>query len=1361
MKLITAVCTAALVAISAEVSAQEWVSVGPEHTSVRVLVVRAGGDVLLGSPAGLLRSTDGGTTWTRFGSDLPAGLVTAVVSPSSHPPTLYVAVEDRGIYKTTNNGVSWSQVGPGLMASSSGLGTVRRLVIDPGNTQTLYAMGTDSLFKSTDGGVSWSGLTAASVQFDLAIDPQATQNLYTVVFGGLSSNVLTKSTDGGQTRSAVAAFSMSAQLVVIDPVNPAIVYVIDPGCGFAGCVSIQKSVTGGTAFSPITTSSTFPSEPVVSLAIDPQNHEILYAGTSCDDTACKVYKSLNGGTTWSGAVTHVTRGALEVLAIDPQSSTVYAGGACATSGSNGIGPCGGMAKSTNAGGSWSEVPSTGVFNAHITSTVPHPTIPTIVYAGARSIGVFKSANRGATWTPINTGLTDLETTALAVEEVSPHRVYVATHAGVFRNGGDGGGGFTVLNTGLETAGPIRALAPHKTDAGVMYACGDVGRGLYRLTGTTWSLIRTESCSLVAMDPGNPQTVYIASAPDYRVLRSTDGGTTFPADLGSPIPGAVGPLTFVTSLAIDPTNTTVLWATGHRSEGSSSGYGVFRSADAGATWTRLGGPGVHVAGVAPRVVMDPIDSSRVYFVELDAGLYILTEAGQRWTPLRHVTHGGLAQWRSPSTLVALAGGPLRLLLGTTNYSMLLMDPAAPPAGVPTCAYQPSYRGGFSFLAAGGSASVTVTAPDGCSWGRAPSFFDSSMFESTFNPWTRSGTSTLSFTVLPNRTASQGNWLFIAGHYLALTRAAPGCSFWLTQPQQTFPSSGGSGGVSVLTSAGCHWTGGTTSSWVTPWVAGALPVIQTGSNSFYYTVDPNPSTSSRVATVDVAGQTLTVTQAGAPAGQLTLDKTRVFFGAVTSESGIVTQTAPQSVRITQTGSTPIAWAVTPTQPWLKVSPSTGVGSATLTISVDPAGPALTTSGTVIGHIAMSFLAQNTPVPIEVYLTILPDGVTPGPFGTVDTPTDHRTGVTGAIPMTGWVLDEVEVARVMICRAAVGAEVAPIDPNCGGAAQIFVGFGVFIDGARPDVAAAYPTHPFSTRAGWGFMLLTNVLPNQGNGTYQFTIWAQDRDGHSIVLGTRTMTCANASATLPFGNIDTPTQGGVATGSSYVNFGWVLTPLPKTIPTDGSTIQVLVDGVSVGTADYNHARPDIQAVFPGYNNTNGAVGFRILDTTALTNGLHTISWTVTDDQGATEGIGSRFFTVSNGVAAATSAATAAQPDLEALVLETTPLNARTGWDLTAAYHSYEPDSSGRVVVRTEEVGRVEVELGPGQYTGYLRSGSNLESLPVGSQIDAVTGVFTWAPVAGFIGRYEFIFVRTNDGRAVSRRDVGVVLQPKGRGPV
>jgi Tol biopolymer transport system component len=490
-------------------------------------------------------------------------------------------------------------------------------------------------------------------------------------------------------------------------------------------------------------------------------------------------------------------------------------------------------------------------------------------------------------------------------------------------------------------------------------------------------------------------------------------------------------------------------------------------------------------------------------------------------------------------------------------------------------------------------------------------------------------------------------------------------------------------------------------------------------------------------------------------LSTDKSTLSFTAVTNGGTFVSQTGPQTVRLTQHRDAPIGWTAMSSQPWLQVTPTSGTGSSTLSVSVTPTN-GLPSSGTVTGTIAFSIAGVP---PVTVTLTLVPNGTSTSPFGVVDTPTDNRTGVTGALPLTGWALDDLEVSRVSICRAAFGTEVAPIDPNCGGAAEIFVGFAVFVEGARPDVAAFYSSYPYATRGGWGFMLLTNMLPNQGNGMYRFTMRAQDREGHWFVLGTRTMTCANASATLPFGTIDTPLQGGTASGSSYVNFGWALTPLPKTIPIDGSTIQVLVDGVNVGTADYNHARSDIQAAFPGYNNTDGAVGFRYLDTTALTNGLHTISWAVTDNQGAVEGIGSRFFTVSNGVAV-TAASTSARAtvDIDDLPAETSLLAGRRGWDLDAPYGVFDAPSNGVTVIRSEEVNRVEVQLGDGELRGYLRAASGLAPLPIGSRLDPATSTFTWAPGVGFVGRYDFVFVRSVNGRAVSRREVRIILEPKSR---
>lgn len=251
----------------------------------------------------------------------------------------------------------------------------------------------------------------------------------------------------------------------------------------------------------------------------------------------------------------------------------------------------------------------------------------------------------------------------------------------------------------------------------------------------------------------------------------------------------------------------------------------------------------------------------------------------------------------------------------------------------------------------------------------------------------------------------------------------------------------------------------------------------------------------------------------------------------------------------------------------------------------------------------------------------GSTP-PFGVIDTPADNATGISGALSVTGWALSQAGVNSVLIEREPVAGEA--------GSNLILLGNAAIVPGARPDVAAAYPGYP-NNSAGYGAQILTNELPNSngtagvGNGTYRIHVVVTDNSGQTKDLGVRTVTVSNSGATTPFGTIDTPAQGATISGNNYVNFGWAVTPQPAIIPTDGSTITVFIDNIPVGHPTYNQFRSDIATLFPGLQNSNGAVGFYRIDTTKLVNGLHTIAWSVSDNLGHAAGIGSRYFNVQN----------------------------------------------------------------------------------------------------------------------------------------
>lgn len=513
---------------------------------------------------------------------------------------------------------------------------------------------------------------------------------------------------------------------------------------------------------------------------------------------------------------------------------------------------------------------------------------------------------------------------------------------------------------------------------------------------------------------------------------------------------------------------------------------------------------------------------------------------------------------------------------------------------------------------------------------------------------------------------------------------------------------------------------------------------------------------------------------PNTRVAVNRTALTFGA-TNNGAVRTGAQTVTVSFTNGAST---WSVASDAAWLNLSPAAGSGSGSFSVTVNndtyPAGATRTATLTITAP-----GVANSPLTVPV--TLHPYAGTTVPIGLVDTPTNNATGVVGSIPVTGWSIDDLGVTQVTLWRDPL-----PGEPASSANGKVFIGNAVPVDGARPDVDATY-TAPYDYQAGWGYLLLTNMLPNQGNGTFVLHVYATDVEGNTVLLGSRTITCDNANATKPFGSIDTPDQGGTVSGTSYINFGWALTPQPNMIPTDGSTITVYIDGVAIGHPTYNQSRSDIATLFPGRANTNGAIGYLQFDTTQLANGVHTIAWGVTDNAGNAEGIGSRYFTVLNGGSSSTlspSTVTSATSSFDGPTRESAPAASeatgqrvsaldwvpvadqpayvQSGFASSAPLEMVEAPVTGAAArVKTEELGLVRVTVGPSVsseqdgYEGYLVKGGELAPLPAGSFLDRRTGEFFWQPGPGFVGSYEFVFVRNGNG-AKTKAPLTVTIGPK-----
>jgi len=540
----------------------------------------------------------------------------------------------------------------------------------------------------------------------------------------------------------------------------------------------------------------------------------------------------------------------------------------------------------------------------------------------------------------------------------------------------------------------------------------------------------------------------------------------------------------------------------------------------------------------------------------------------------------------------------------------------------------------------------------------------------------------------------------------------------------------------------------------WSVAAASVANTGTYSWTVPGTLSASCLARVTSLDGAASDASnavFSIIAAPTGLIRLSRTALVFGAEASGP----TTAAQPVVVSNAGTGAMSWTAASNKLWLTATPASGSGTGAISVSVNASSlPAGTYTGTIT---VSSAGAANSPQTVSVTLTVYGTGTSRSPFGVFESPLDGAT-VSSSIPVTGWVLDDVEVAAVRIYRTAVAGE-ASSPPGL-----VYIGDAVFVEGARPDVELAHSGAPFNSRAGWGYMLLTNFLPVSGNGAVTLVALAFDKEGHQVELGRKAIVCDNAHAVLPFGAIDTPVQGGTAAGASYVNFGWALTPPPATIPFDGSTITVYIDGITVGHATYNQYRADIATNFPGYLNSGGAVGYRMIDTTAYANGLHTIAWIVTDNAGRADGVGSRFFSVLN-AANAPSGSVPAGPgpdaaDLALIPADPSPILARRGFGKTGRLPIYAA-ARGGFEVEIPETGLLEIVLdrGRGQdrlvYRGYQVVGRELRPLPSGSTLDPKSGLWTWQPGPGFLGTYDLVFVGERNGRPESKTSVRVRIAP------
>jgi len=340
--------------------------------SIHALETTAYG-VLAGTPAGVLLSADRGLTWQSRIAGLAATSIDGMAIDRQEPARLYAAGAPVGIFKTTSQGRPWLRLGDLASPPTAG----RPLVVDPDDPNIVYALTTNSIAKSTNGGRRWNvSLSSSCLMFRrIALDPREPAHLFASAFINFPCDpsicTFFRSLDAGETWECLGnflSFLYGDALLGVDPFTSAVYAQI-----FG---DLLRSTDNGATWSSLSrvllSAGSFAPSPLVE-------------GTFWAGQGGVVLRSRDGGQTWQPFSTGLPAGeSVATLAPDPvEPATLYA----ATLRS-------GVFKSTDAGETWSLAGRWPPLVEYRGGLLVDPGDPSIVYAGTKGVGVLRLDQSG-------------------------------------------------------------------------------------------------------------------------------------------------------------------------------------------------------------------------------------------------------------------------------------------------------------------------------------------------------------------------------------------------------------------------------------------------------------------------------------------------------------------------------------------------------------------------------------------------------------------------------------------------------------------------------------------------------------------------------------------------------------------------------------------------------------------------------------------------------------------------------------------------------------------------------------------------------------------------------------------------------